>query len=55
MMLLLFYGGIMNIYWIAGLSILTLVERITALRRWLTGLIGVTLIVWGGTLLAHLI
>jgi predicted metal-binding membrane protein len=55
MMLLLFYGGIMNIYWIAGLSILTLVERTTALRRWLTGLIGVTLIVWGGTLLAHLI
>jgi predicted metal-binding membrane protein len=55
MMLLLFYGGIMNIYWIAGLSILTLVERIAALSRWVTGLVGVTLIVWGGTLLAHLI
>jgi predicted metal-binding membrane protein len=55
MMLLLFYGGIMNIYWIAGLSTLVLVEKITPLRHWVTGLIGVTLIIWGGTLLAHLI
>ena len=55
MMLLLFYGGIMNIYWIAGLSMLVLVEKITLLRPWVTSLIGVTLIIWGGTLLAHLI
>ena len=55
MMLLLFYGGIMNIYWIAGLSMLVLVEKITPLRHWVTSLIGVTLIIWGGTLLAHLI
>jgi predicted metal-binding membrane protein len=55
LMLLLFYGGIMNIYWIAGLSILVLVEKFTPLRHWVTGLIGVTLIVWGGTLLARLI
>lgn len=55
MMLLLFYGGIMNIYWIAALSMLVLVEKITPLRQWVTSLIGVTLIIWGGTLLAHLI
>ena len=55
MMLLLFYGGIMNIYWIAGLTILVLVERIAPLRRWSTGVIGVALIIWGGAVLARLI
>jgi predicted metal-binding membrane protein len=55
MMLLLFYGGIMNIYWIAGLSMLVVVERIAPLRQWVTNLTGVTLIVWGGTLLGHLV
>jgi predicted metal-binding membrane protein len=53
-MLLLFYGGIMNIYWIAGLSMLVLVEKIAPIRHWVTGPIGVTLIVCGGMLLAHL-
>jgi predicted metal-binding membrane protein len=55
MMLLLFYGGIMNIYWIAGISLLALVETITPLRHWVAGVTGVVLIVWGGTLLAHVI
>jgi predicted metal-binding membrane protein len=55
MMLLLFYGGIMNIYWIAGLSMLVLVERITLFGRWVASLIGVTLIIWGGSLLAHVL
>lgn len=55
MMLLLFYGGIMNIYWIAGLSMLVLVEKIMPLRHWVTSLIGVTLIIWGNILFAHLI
>jgi predicted metal-binding membrane protein len=54
MMLLLFYGGIMNIYWIAGLAILVLVEKITPRGHWVTSLIGVALIVWGGTLLTYL-
>jgi predicted metal-binding membrane protein len=55
MMMLLFYGGIMNIYWIAGLSMLVLVERIAPLRHWVANLIGVALICWGGILLTHLI
>jgi predicted metal-binding membrane protein len=54
MMMLLFYGGIMNIYWIAGLAILVLVEKITPRGHWVTSLIGVALIVWGGTLLTYL-
>jgi predicted metal-binding membrane protein len=44
----------MNIYWIAGLSVLVLVEKMTPLRHWVTNLIGVILIIWGGILLAHL-
>jgi predicted metal-binding membrane protein len=57
MMLLLFYGGIMNIYWIAALSILVLAEKIapTPFSRVITGIFGVTLIIWGGVLLADLI
>jgi predicted metal-binding membrane protein len=55
LMLLLFYGGIMNIYWIAGLAILVLIEKITSPGHWISSAIGVTFIVWGGTLLAGLI
>jgi predicted metal-binding membrane protein len=52
---LLFYGGIMNIYWIAGLGILVLVEKITSPGHWVSSAIGVAFILWGGTLLAGLI
>jgi predicted metal-binding membrane protein len=55
LMLLLFYGGIMNIFWIAGLAILVLIEKITSPEHWISSAIGVTFIVWGGTLLAGLI
>ncbi len=54
LMLLLFYGGIMNVYWIAGLATLVLVEKIPPLGTWISSLTGVALIVWGGTLLVHL-
>lgn len=53
LMLLLFYGGIMNIYWIAGLATLIFVEKLAPLGHWVTSVIGVVLIVWGGTLLVH--
>jgi predicted metal-binding membrane protein len=55
LMLLLFYGGIMNIYWIASLAILVLVEKITSPGHWVSSAIGVALILWGTTLLAGLI
>ena len=54
LMLLLFYGGIMNIYWIAGLGILVLVGT-TSPGHWVSSAIGVAFILWGGTLLAGLI
>jgi predicted metal-binding membrane protein len=55
LMLLLFYGGIMNIYWIVGLGILVLVEKITSPGHWVSSAIGVAFILWGAILLAGLI
>jgi predicted metal-binding membrane protein len=54
-MLLLFYGGVMNIYWIAGLAILILVEKLTPPGHWISSLLGVALLVWGATLLVGLV
>ncbi|MGE0726339.1 MAG: DUF2182 domain-containing protein [Alphaproteobacteria bacterium] len=51
LMLLLFYGGVMNVYWIAGLSLFVLVEKTVATGRLLSRAAGVGLIAWGGYLL----
>jgi predicted metal-binding membrane protein len=53
LMLLLFYGGIMNVYWIAGLAVIILIEKIAPLGIWISGLFGVALIVWGASLIIH--
>lgn len=50
LMLLLFYGGVMNLWWIVGLSVLVLVEKLTPVGPWLAQLVGVGLIVWGAAL-----
>ena len=47
LMLLLFYGGIMNLYWIAGLSGLVLAEKLAPAGLWLARIVGLGLIVWG--------
>jgi predicted metal-binding membrane protein len=54
LMLLLFYGGIMNIIWIAGLATFILVEKLAPRGIWVSNVIGVALIGWGGALLLHL-
>ena len=54
LMLLLFYGGIMNVYWIAGLATLVLVEKTAPPGIWVSGTVGALLIAWGGVLLVHL-
>jgi len=54
LMLLLFYGGIMNIYWIAGLATLIFVEKIAPIGTTVSSFIGAALIVWGLDLLVHL-
>lgn len=49
---LLFYGGIMNLYWIVGLAALVLFEKILPAGHWLGNLTGVGFLVWGIWLLA---
>jgi predicted metal-binding membrane protein len=51
LMALLFAGGIMNLTWIAGLSILVLLEKATPAGRTIARLAGVVLVV-GGLVLA---
>jgi predicted metal-binding membrane protein len=54
MMLLLFYGGVMNVYWIAGLATLILIEKVAPLGKWISGFAGAALIVWGVTLFVRI-
>jgi predicted metal-binding membrane protein len=51
LMALLFYGGIMNLYWIVGLALFVLLEKTTPAGHWLGRISGVVLIASGGALL----
>ncbi len=55
LMLLLFVGGIMNLLWIAGLSVFVLVEKTAPAGHWAARLAGVALAAWGVFELASLI
>jgi predicted metal-binding membrane protein len=48
LMLLLFIGGVMNLLWIAGIAILTYLEKNLAQGRLLTRAIGLGFILYGG-------
>jgi predicted metal-binding membrane protein len=48
---LLFYGGVMNLYWIVGLALYVLLEKTLPAGHRLGSVIGVLLILWGGALL----
>ena len=49
---LLFFGGVMNLYWIAGLALFVLLEKIVPAGHWLSFVTGVALLVWGAGMLA---
>ena len=49
---LLFFGGVMNLYWIAGLALFVLFEKTVPAGHWLTYATGVVLLVWGAGILA---
>ncbi len=49
---LLFFGGVMNLYWIAGLALFVLLEKNVPAGHWLGYATGVALSVWGAALLA---
>ena len=44
---LLFFGGMMNLFWIAGLAIFVLIEKLLATGSWISRIGGAFLIVWG--------
>jgi predicted metal-binding membrane protein len=48
---LLFYGGVMNLNWIAGLAIYVLIEKMAPSGIWISRIGGVSLLVWGCWLL----
>jgi predicted metal-binding membrane protein len=49
-MALLFFGGVMNLYWIAGLAVFVLLEKTVPLGHWFGRLAGAVLVAWGGAL-----
>jgi predicted metal-binding membrane protein len=48
---LLFFGGVMNLYWIVGLALVVLFEKMTPAGHWLGYATGVALSLWGAALL----
>lgn len=48
LMLLLFVGGIMDLYWIVGLGALVAFEKLTRYGETISKITGATLVVWGG-------
>ena len=51
LMALLFFGGIMNLYWIGGLALYVLMEKTVPAAHWLSYTVGVGLTAWGAWLL----
>ena len=49
---LLFFGGVMNLYWIVGLALFVLFEKIVPAGHWLGYATGVALLLWGAAMLA---
>ncbi len=52
LMALLFYGGVMNLYWIVGLALFVLLEKVLPGGHRIGGVAGIGLLAWGGLLLA---
>jgi predicted metal-binding membrane protein len=48
---LLFFGGIMNLYWILGLAVFVLIEKVIPMGHWLGRIAGAGLVGWGVILL----
>ncbi len=51
LMVLLFVGGVMNLAWIAALSLLVLAEKVLAAGRWVGRAAGIVLVAWGAAIL----
>lgn len=47
LMALLFFGGVMNLYWIVGLALFIALEKVMSRGNWISRVAGVALIAWG--------
>ena len=52
LMSLLFFGGVMNLWWIGGLAACILLEKTLPIGHWLAYAVGGALVVWGVCLVA---
>ena len=50
LMALLFFGGVMNLYWIVGLAAFVLLEKTVPYGHWLGRIAGGGLVLWGAAL-----
>jgi predicted metal-binding membrane protein len=50
---LLFFGGVMNLYWMGGLAAFVLLEKVIPMGHGLGNLLGIALIVWGAVVLVE--
>lgn len=50
---LLFFGGIMNLFWISGLAAFVLLEKTTSMGHWLARIAGAGIAAWGVLMLAN--
>ena len=55
LMLLLFYGGVMNLWWIGGLAVLVLAEQVLPRGQLIARVSGAILTVWGVALAAFFV
>jgi predicted metal-binding membrane protein len=55
LMLLLFYGGVMNLWWIAGLAALVFAEQMLPAAAWIRRGIGAVLMIWGAAVAAGVV
>ena len=51
LMALLFYGGVMNLWWILGLTLYVLIEKIVPAGHWVGRGTGGLLVIWGAVVL----
>jgi predicted metal-binding membrane protein len=49
---LLFFGGIMNLFWIIGLAGFVLLEKTIPMGSWIGRIVGISVAAWGGLMLA---
>ena len=50
---LLFFGGIMNLYWIFGLALFVLLEKLVPRGHWISYASGFGLTAWGAWVLSQ--